>query len=96
MIEVPRHKARNLKKAKVPHHPKGKQELIHYNPPPHQIIITSPPYAPMHQPMHRPMHGPACPSTPTPIGPQLKNKHWDFTILLLYFNQVLPFLIHTK
>ena len=29
-IKVPHHKVRNLYEAKVPHHPKGKQERVHY------------------------------------------------------------------
>ena len=44
----------------------------------HHITTTSPP-------MHQPMHGPACPSTPNPIRPHLKNFNWNYTILLLKF-----------
>ena len=29
------------------------------------------------------MYGPPCPSTKSPIPPQLKNKHWHYMILLL-------------
>ena len=30
------------------------------------------------------LQGPACPSSTTPISPQLKNTYWDYSILLLY------------
>ena len=80
MIEVPRHKARNLKKAKVPHHPKGKQELIHYNPPPppnHHHITTLCTHAPTNAPTHARPSLPINPNpNPTPAEEQALGLHY--------------------
>ena len=52
---------------------------------------TSPPPC-THAP---PMHGPACPSSQTPILPQLKMPYRDYLILLLYETKIKTGLNHS-